>query len=373
MVVLPLAKKNSQRHSRPLAPPGGARRVPPLAPLPPAAAVAAMVVSQNIPVPPPRPDHTLTSQSRPVRPPAPVIVTPPPPVVAPAAAPAATANTTPSSTTTTPSPQPQPAPPPPGPPVMELVSLPNNRKVTLTTPRPEPEREKNLYTEAPKKLVSLPQSTQKSPVISVISSQHMTSSTQQPQKNVNKQLHQDVLSLLDSSSGSSMDSIFCQDCGKCKCEACCRPRQLPQKWLCGGTCLCSKRTVVDTLSCMCCVKGLFYHCTKDDEIEIDTSFDPCSCHAGNHAAARWATLAALCPFIPCLIAYPVLGACAKVTEVIYAKCTASGCQCQRSVADQPRASSNLITPSLIIESSSSTMKTPPLAPEKRLLMEVKKS
>jgi len=281
-------------------------------------------------------------------------------------------------------------------PVMELVSLPtivnNNvnsgasvsnqnanasRKVSLTSPRPEPERETNLYTEAPKKLL-LPQKSH----ISVISQSnqnnqanrsnqnnsgdqsnlaaHQTSKVLSSNFTSNLQLQkQKQLDTLDISQNftsehpnsivtdqiSEQSSIFCQDCGKCKCEACVRPRKLPQKWLCGGTVLCSKTTVVDTLSCMCCVKGCFYHCTKDDleETEIDSAFsNPCSCQ-GKHSTARWSAMATLWPFIPCLLTYPLLGACAKMTEVIYAKCTASGCQCQNSNQQLNKSSADTLS------------------------------
>merc|ERR1719273_1934263 len=269
---------------------------------------------------------------------------------------------------------------------MELVSLPtlvnnnninnNNRKVSLTSPRPEPERETNLYTEAPKKLL-LPQKShisvisqsnnqnranqnsgdhvlaaqQTSTNSSKVSPSNFTSNLQlQKQKQLNgtsldiSQNFSTETNSIVADQISEQSSIFCQDCGKCKCEACCRPRKLPQKWLCGGTCLCSKTTVVDTISCMCCVKGLFYHCTKDDpetEMTIDSTFsNPCSCQ-GNNSTARWVTMATLWPFIPCLLTYPLLGACAKMTEVIYAKCTASGCQCQNNHVSKQTADAEL--------------------------------
>jgi len=404
MVLLPPIKNG--RHSRPLPPPteksrqtlppGGARRV----------TQVAAPVSSTPPVAPPRPEHTLTPNSRPIvsRNPPPIPSTqnvnnfennnalsstlqresnpvlgfhPGPSSGVAGLAPgsssgSASATVPPSSTGQIP--------------VMELVSLPtlvnnnnnntvinNNRKVSLTSPRPEPERETNLYTEAPKKLL-LPQKSHIS-VISQNSANQQSSNLQRvlnqssgdpsvlaalnSSNSVSKVHHQSTLQkqkggLLDnttdissqnftSSSGLTdssivtdqileQSSIFCQDCGKCKCEACCRPRKLPQKWLCGGTCLCSKTTVVDTLSCMFCVKGCFYHCTKDEleETEIDSAFsNPCSCQ-GKHSTARWTAMATLWPFLPCLLMYPVLEACAKMTEVIYAKCTASGCQCQNN-------------------------------------------
>ena len=275
-VVLPL---KSGRHSRPLPPPGSARRLPPA------------------PLPPPRPEHTLTDLSRPV--------------------------------------------PPPSVHVMELVSLPPplasaarppTTVVSLTAPRPEPEREKNVYTEAPLKLPQQPppqphkrpQASQNQPVIS---SQPLAASKFHA---ASEKMSDSSLKPSPQPQNSSLDeSIFCDRCGKCKCDACCQPRRLPKKWLCGGTCLCSKTTVVDALSCMCCVKGLFYHCNKDryDEEDAAVVDNPCTV-GGLHPASRWAAMTALVPVLPCLLTYPLLRGCGHAAEAVYAKCTASGCQCQ---------------------------------------------
>ena len=393
MVLLPPIKNG--RHSRPLAPPSERSRQP----LPPGGARRIKMsspkkVSAPPPMAPPRPEHTLTPNSRPI-----VTRNHPMPINSTTQNNNNLENNALSSSSTTSSTQQQSTvllAPPMGPsspaiPVMELVSLPtlvnnnvntvsnqnvnvvNGRKVSLTSPRPEPERETNLYTEAPKKLL-LPQKShisvisqsnnqnranqnsgdhvlaaqQTSTNSSKVSPSNFTSNLQlQKQKQLNgtsleiSQNFSTETNSIVADQISEQSSIFCQDCGKCKCEACCRPRKLPQKWLCGGTCLCSKTTVVDTLSCMCCVKGCFYHCTKDDleETEIDSTFsNPCSCQ-GNHHTARWAAMATLWPFIPCLLTYPLLGACAKMTEVIYAKCTASGCQCQNHSNQQLNKSS----------------------------------
>jgi len=345
LVVLP--SKPTGRHSKPLPPPGGARRVN-------GSSVG------GPPVPPPRPEHTLSPRSRPIV----------PAKLDPSLSSltghqgsnvAETGIRTHSSGGHS------------GSGIMELVSLPN-RTVSLTAPRAESDREKNLYTEAPQKV--LPQH-QQTPLLSVIQNQpvHTSSSPAAITAAATLKkvagtggLHGLTISELDdlvilsepsksvSSSPLSSESIFCQSCGKCKCEACCRPRKLPQKWLCQGTFLCSKNTVVDTLSCMCCVKGLIYHCTKDmedDELceasisvsdsEIsggggaisssdpeDIADQPCSCQ-GPHVKAKWAVMTMLLPVLPCLLTYPLLGACAQCTEHVYAKVTASGCQCQKAI------------------------------------------
>ena len=129
------------------------------------------------------------------------------------------------------------------------------------------------------------------------------------------------------------DSIICRDCGKCRCEACRAPRKLPEYWLCGNACVCSSETVVDTVSCMCCVKTMFYHCGKDcyfDESTVEDStnaFDrPCSC-TGEHAGARWCFMGVLGMLLPCLWCYLPLKGCAKATQSVYQRCTANGCRC----------------------------------------------
>lgn len=68
--------------------------------------------------------------------------------------------------------------------------------------------------------------------------------------------------------------------------------------------------LIDYASCMCCVKGIFYHCTKDTYDEGQLAADePCSC-AGpvSSCAPRWGCLAILSLFIPCLWCYlPAVG------------------------------------------------------------------
>ena len=355
----------SGRHSRPLPPPGGARRI-------------------QVPVPPPRPEHTLTAGSRPLPP-------PPPPI------PSSQASKNASS------PQPQiglqPTVPISPNSLSSLLPASHWSGVTLTQPRPEPDREKNLYTEAPKKLpqqigisadlhtkqqhtssfssASTTASESSGGVNSQLSSiSVIPTSKHNPGKLKNHELpHGNNGKLTENGSGreffNAEESIFCQRCGKCKCEACVRPRKLPEKWLCGGTLLCSKKTVVDGLSCMFCVRGLFYHCTKDSQRgEIDPEKEPCSC-TGNQAAARWGIMIPLLPLIPCLIAYPLWGACAKMTESVYAKCTASGCQCQNLssslTSEVTSVNSSSESPSLIAVESQ-PLPSLLITPEKKQLL-----
>lgn len=75
--------------------------------------------------------------------------------------------------------------------------------------------------------------------------------------------------------------------------------------------------LIDYASCMCCVKGIFYHCTKDNFDEGQLADEPCSC-AGpvRSCAPRWGCLAILSLFIPCLWCYlPAVGCKKAATSV----------------------------------------------------------
>ncbi|XP_024870901.1 uncharacterized protein DKFZp434B061 [Temnothorax curvispinosus] len=133
-------------------------------------------------------------------------------------------------------------------------------------------------------------------------------------------------------------SIICDFCGRCRCESCREPPPLPSKWLCDNTCLCSAETVLDYASCLCCVKGLFYHCvdggnggsvasTIDGQVAATSCADePCSC-TGNRTASRWACLGALALVMPCLLCYWPLRGCVTLCEACYARHAAQGCRC----------------------------------------------
>ena len=158
-----------------------------------------------------------------------------------------------------------------------------------------------------------------------------------------------------SSSGGG-DSVICPDCDRCRCLSCRTPRPLPSKWLCGDKCLCSAESCVDYVSCLCCVKGLFYHCgsSSDDEDDEDVhrrsrryhhqppsstnggvgsngscADAPCSCVPSHHRMARWGCLASLTLVMPCLLCYWPLQGGVKVVEMCYQKCTRHGCRCDQ--------------------------------------------
>ena len=129
-------------------------------------------------------------------------------------------------------------------------------------------------------------------------------------------------------SGSELeDSIVCARCGRCRCEACRTPRPLPQRLLCGRTCLLSADTCVDFASCMCCVKAAAYHCAASDSGSAAAD-RPCACSpAGTGCCLRWSALLLLLPLVPCLACYWPLRAAARLAQVCYSR--GDGCTCPR--------------------------------------------
>ncbi|XP_068575844.1 protein sprouty homolog 2 [Cebidichthys violaceus] len=116
----------------------------------------------------------------------------------------------------------------------------------------------------------------------------------------------------------------CEDCGRCCCPECSRPRVLPSCWTCGRRCVCSVQRAVEYGTCVCCVKGLFYHCSSDDE---DTCADkPFSC-TQSHCCVRWTTVSLLALLFPCLLCYLPAKGCVAVCQSCYDRVTRPGCRC----------------------------------------------
>ncbi|XP_067119713.1 protein sprouty homolog 2-like [Centruroides vittatus] len=128
--------------------------------------------------------------------------------------------------------------------------------------------------------------------------------------------------------GIHRDSIICRQCGRCKCESCRSPKRLPAKWICNDKYLCSADNCIDYCSCLCCVKGLFYHLAKDYETDNEASCAdrPCSC-VPHERCPRWSCLALASLFLPCLCCYWPLRGCLKTTETCYAAYSGHGCRC----------------------------------------------
>lgn len=120
---------------------------------------------------------------------------------------------------------------------------------------------------------------------------------------------------------------MCEDCGRCQCSECSRPRVLPSCWMCGRRCVCSAQNVVEYGTCVCCIKGLFYHCSSDDE---DTCADkPFSCRQ-SHCCVRWTTVSLLSLLFPCLLCYLPAKGCVAVCQSCYDRIARPGCRCKNS-------------------------------------------
>ncbi|XP_010144503.1 PREDICTED: protein sprouty homolog 2 [Buceros rhinoceros silvestris] len=122
-------------------------------------------------------------------------------------------------------------------------------------------------------------------------------------------------------------SYRCEDCGKCKCKECTYPRSLPSCWICDKQCLCSAQNVVDYGTCVCCVKGLFYHCSNDDE--DNCADNPCSC-SQSHCCTRWSAMGVVSLFLPCLWCYLPATGCLKLCQGCYDRVNRPGCRCKHS-------------------------------------------
>ncbi|KAM6945413.1 protein sprouty homolog 2 [Aplochiton taeniatus] len=119
----------------------------------------------------------------------------------------------------------------------------------------------------------------------------------------------------------------CEDCGRCKCRECTRPRQLPSCWTCCGRCVCSAQSAVEYCTCVCCVKALFYHCSSDDE---DTCADKPFSFTQAHCCARWSAVGFLSLLLPCLLCYLPANGCLTLSQSCYDRVKRPGCRCKNT-------------------------------------------
>ncbi|XP_067948396.1 protein sprouty homolog 2-like [Watersipora subatra] len=126
--------------------------------------------------------------------------------------------------------------------------------------------------------------------------------------------------------GNISNSIICRECGQCRCTDCTGQRKLPERWLCEGNCRCSADSVVDVLSCMCCVKSCFKTIIDNPD---DTRVHPCSCTESPKCLTRWSALAALSLCLPCLCCYGPMQLGVKAATACY-NCRKRGCNCDQS-------------------------------------------
>ncbi|XP_044517755.1 protein sprouty homolog 4 [Gracilinanus agilis] len=122
--------------------------------------------------------------------------------------------------------------------------------------------------------------------------------------------------------------LLCEACGKCKCKECASPRTLPSCWICNQECLCSAQSLVNYSTCMCLVKGVFYHCTNEDD-EGSCADHPCSCSHSN-CCARWSFMGALSLVLPCLLCYLPATGCVKLAQRGYDRLSRPGCRCKHT-------------------------------------------
>lgn len=72
--------------------------------------------------------------------------------------------------------------------------------------------------------------------------------------------------------------------------------------------------IIDYCSCMCCMKALFYHCTKDDDCD-STYGEPYQCEQpSNKCLKRWGFLSVLTCCMPCLLFYAPLKGLQKAAK-----------------------------------------------------------
>lgn len=148
------------------------------------------------------------------------------------------------------------------------------------------------------------------------------------------------LALIPSSPAEKKHLLLCEHCGKCRCTECTLPRTLPSCWVCNQEYLCSAQSLVDAATCMCLVKGIFYHCTEDEDDEGSCADKPCSCSQAN-CCARWSFMAALSIVLPCLVCYLPATGLAKLGQKCYDNVSRPGCRCKNSQgAMSPLASKN---------------------------------
>ncbi|KAJ7316363.1 hypothetical protein JRQ81_002525 [Phrynocephalus forsythii] len=131
--------------------------------------------------------------------------------------------------------------------------------------------------------------------------------------------------------------LLCEACGKCKCKECALPRTLPSCWVCNQECLCSAQNLVNYSTCMCLVKGVFYHCTNEDD-EGSCADHPCSCSHSN-CCARWSFMGALSLLLPCLLCYLPATGCVKLSQRCYDQVNRPGCRCKNTNSVICKASS----------------------------------
>ncbi|KAK7925133.1 hypothetical protein WMY93_007443 [Mugilogobius chulae] len=119
--------------------------------------------------------------------------------------------------------------------------------------------------------------------------------------------------------------FICERCSRCKCQECCAPRSLPSCWVCNQRCECSPENLIEYGTCLCCVKGLFYHCSAEDD-EENCADRPCAC-SSPRACTRYGAMTLLSLCLPCLCCYPPARLCLALCRCAHDRATRPGCRC----------------------------------------------
>ncbi|KAJ8393291.1 hypothetical protein AAFF_G00061920 [Aldrovandia affinis] len=109
----------------------------------------------------------------------------------------------------------------------------------------------------------------------------------------------------------SKHQFICEQCGRCKCGECTAPRTLPSCLACSGQCLCSAESLLEHGTCMCLVKGIFYHCSNDDQGD-SCADNPCSL-SRSHCCSRFLSKG-----------------CVKACQGCFDRVNRPGCRCKNS-------------------------------------------
>lgn len=126
----------------------------------------------------------------------------------------------------------------------------------------------------------------------------------------------------------SAHQYICENCGKCKCGKCTAPRLLPSRLACNGQCLCSAENVVEYGTCMCLVKGMFYHCSNDDDGD-PCADQPCSL-SHPQCCSRFLCMGLVSTLLPCLLCYLPAKGCVKACHSCHDRLNRPGCRCKNS-------------------------------------------
>ncbi|XP_038063076.1 protein sprouty homolog 2-like isoform X2 [Patiria miniata] len=128
----------------------------------------------------------------------------------------------------------------------------------------------------------------------------------------------------------STDIIPCANCGLCCCDQC-RPRTDPNNhtWLCRDRYECSAENNLEHCTCLCCVKGLFYHLADSNHDDYSWGDKPCSC-GDKRCCLRWSIMGMISLVLPCLWCYLPGRGCISTYKYCFGR---DGCKCREPDPD----------------------------------------